>query len=187
MKKLFSILLAGVILCSAVSCGSAGSADPAGTASAEPVVAGEAAPENTEPAAAASGYICTFDDGTAIEMGAAAADVLAKLGDPLSVAEAPSCIHEGTDRVYTFNGYTLTTSPDADGTDRIYEVALVSDAVTLEGGVYIGAELAKAEALFGTDYTEQFGVLQYSIENVKVSVVLDGDSCISSLVITAEI
>ena len=130
-------------------------------------------------------YVCVFEDGTAIEIGVAADAVVASLGTPLNVAEAPSCIHEGTDRIYSYNGFTLTTSPDADGTNRVHEVALTSDAVGLEGGMYIGAPLDAVTAALGNDYTEQFGVLQYLVGNAKISVVLDEDSCISSMAITA--
>ena len=179
MKKLFYILLAGLLLSCTVSCGNA-----------EPTVtdasAADAVSSATETTAeTVRGYVCMFDNGTSIEMGAPAADIVAGLGDPMNVAEAPSCIHEGTDRVYTFSGYTLTTSPDADGNDRIYEIALLSDAVMLEGGVSVGSPMEDAVKVFGENYTEQFGVLQYELENVKVSIVLDGDSYITSLVITA--
>lgn len=154
-----------------------------------------AVPEETEPENAPveteapqmdeKGYSCVFDDGTIIELGGAAEAVLGALGAPLNVAEAPSCIHEGTDRIYSFNGYSVTTSPDGKGTDRVHEVALTSDAVLLENGISIGSPLDAVTAAFGTDYSEQFGVLQYEKENVKISVVLDSDSCVSSLVFTA--
>lgn len=184
MKKIFSLLLTGLLLLSAASCGTAedntGAEAVPSTEVSEAVSADGA--QTTESAAA--GYVCTFDDGTAIEMGAPAEDILAALDDPFNVAEAPSCIHEGMDRIYTFNGYTVTTSPDADGKDRIQEVALLSDAVMLEGGVSVGSTLDDAVKIFGSDYTEQFGVIQYTMENIMVSIVLDGDSYITSLVMT---
>ncbi len=184
MKKIFSILLAALLLLSAVSCGSTTEeiGTPANNVAETPENASEQDVQNET--AAASGYICTFDDGTAIEMGAPAEDVLGTLGSPLNVAEAPSCIHEGMDRIYTFGGYTLTTSPDAEGTDRIQEIALLSDAVMLEGGISVGSTLEDAVKLFGSEYTEQFGVIQYTLENIMISIVLDGDSYITSLVIT---
>jgi len=181
MKKIFSILLAALLLFSAVSCGS--TAEEAGTP-ANSAAENTSEPDVPQETSAAPGYICKFDNGTAIEMGAPAEAVLGTLGNPLNVAEAPSCIHKGMDRIYTFGGYTLTTSPDAEGTDRIQEIALLSDAVMLEGSVSVGSTLEDAVKLFGSEYTEQFGVIQYTLENVMISIVLDGDSYITSLVIT---
>lgn len=132
-----------------------------------------------------AGYVCAFDNGVSIEMGALADSVISGLGDPLNYAEAPSCIHEGTDKVYTFDGYTVTTSPDENGNNRIYEVSLLSDIVALESGVTIGSAMDKVVSVFGEEYTEQFGVLQYSLEGANVSVVLDGDSYVTGLVFTA--
>ena len=214
MKKIITLVLAAILLCGVVSCEKEDPKETEGTVLSPSESAGETADnihinaeteddsaesetaelpletetepnETEEPQTADKGYICAFDDGTTVELGAAAEAVLAALGAPLSVAEAPSCIHEGTDRIYSFNGFSITTSPDGKGTDRIYEVALTSDAVLLENGISIGSALDAVTAAFGTDYTEQFGVLQYIKENAKISVVLDGDSCVSSLVITA--
>ncbi len=184
MKKIFTLLLAGFLLLSAASCNTAeNSTGTEAVPSAEVTEEASADKAQTEKSAAA-GYVCTFDDGTTIEMGAPAEDILAALGDPFNVAEATSCIHEGMDRIYTFNGYTVTTSPDADGNDRIQEVALLSDAVMLEGGVSVGSTLDDAVKIFGSDYVEQFGVIQYTMNNIMVSIILDGDSYITSLVLT---
>ena len=182
MKKIFTILLAALLLLSAVSCG--GTTEETGTPS-NTLAENVSEPDVPQETVETSGYLCTFDNGTAIEMGAPADAVLGTLGDPLNVAEAPSCIHEGMDRIYTFGGYTLTTSPDGEGTDRIQEIALLSDAVMLEGGVSVGSTLDDAVKLFGSEYTEQFGVIQYTLDNVMISIILDGDSYITSLVIKA--
>lgn len=131
------------------------------------------------------GYMCVLDNGISLEMGAVLEDVPSVFGEPISFAEAPSCIHEGTDKVYTYNGYTLTTSPDAAGINRIYEVSLLSDAIALEGGVTIGSSLDVVVRVFGEEYTDQFGVLQYTLDGANMSIVLDADACVSSLVITA--
>ena len=139
----------------------------------------------TEAVAKVGGYVCELDNGMVIELGAVAEGVLDALGAPQNVAEAPSCIHEGMDRIYSFNGFSVTTSPDGKGADRVQEVALTSDAVLLKNGISIGSSLDAVKAAFGSDCTEQFGVLQYITDHAKISIVLDDDSCVSSLVITA--
>lgn len=149
--------------------------------------AADSVDETTDEPKSASGYVCTFDNGTKIEIGAAVDDIPSLYGEPLSYAEAPSCIHEGYDKVYTYDGYTLTTSPDADGNSRIYEISLTSDVVAFENGVTIGSELSQVASAFGEEYTEQFGVIMYELDDVSISIVLDGDDCVISLVVTAKI
>ncbi len=181
-KTILSILLAS-ILCLTVSCGGNETAD----------TMSESVPDTADQLAdavhefiPAAGYIVELDDGTTFVMGAMADDIVAALGEPVSVTEAPSCVHEGMDKLYNYGSYTLTTSPDADGKQRIQEIALISDAAALADGLSIGSDKAAVEASFGTEYTDNFGVLQFSLDGADVSVVLDGDECVSGLVITAK-
>lgn len=103
---------------------------------------------------AAAGWTMRLDNGTEIPLGAVADDTLAALGDPTDLMEAPSCVREGVDRVYTYGAsFTLTTAPDENGADRITEVTLLSDAVAIsENGVFvmIGSNVSDADTAFGT-------------------------------------
>lgn len=141
-------------------------------------------PVETEPLTQNSGYTVEFEDGKTFAVGAVIADVEAIYGEWMYYAEAPSCIHPGMDKIYTFDGFDITTSPDADGHDCVYEIAITSDAVAVVGGLTIGASRDTMESVLGTEYTEQFGVVRYVFDEVSVSVILDGDF-ITSLVITA--
>ena len=185
-KTIFSLLLAAV-MCMTVSCG----ADETDDTTASPDVPETTADTADELAAAIfdvveTGYIVELDDGTTFVMGALADDTIAALGEPVSVTEAPSCVHEGMDKLCNFGSYTLTTSPDADGNARIQEISLTSDAVALADGLSIGSDKAAVEASFGSEYTDNFGVMQFSLDGADVSVVLDGDDCVSGLTITAK-
>ena len=184
-KTVFSLLLA-LLMCTAVSCSASETEDTSA-----PDVQETIADTADEPAAADSvaedaGYIVELDNGTAFVMGALAEDTVAALGTPVSVTEAPSCVHEGMDQLYNFGSYTLTTSPDAEGRARIQEISLTSDAVSLADGLSIGSDKAAVEASFGTEYTDNFGVMQFSLDGADVSVVLDSDDCVSGLTITAK-
>lgn len=138
--------------------------------------------ETDEPVADAA-YTLEFEDGKAFRLGEVAGDAVSTLGEQLAYAEAPSCIHPGMDKIYTFDGFDLTTSPDAEGRDCIYEVAITSDAVAIKGGLTIGSSRDTMESTFGTDYTEQFGVVRYVLDEISVSVILDGDY-VTSIVVT---
>ena len=183
MKKTIFALLLGAALCVMTSCGAADPTDTSADTANTPDTAAETAADAVE---TSDGYIVELDDGTTFVMGALADDTVAALGEPQSMTEAPSCVHEGMDKLYTFGGYTLTTSPDAEGKARIQEISLTSDAVSLADGLSIGSDKAAVEASFGTDYTDSFGVLTFTLEGAQVSVVLDADDCVSGLTITAK-
>ena len=115
-----------------------------------------------------------LDNGVEIPMGGAADGLLSSLGDPTDLMEAPSCIREGFDRVYTYGGaFTVTTAPAENGADIVTETNLLSDAVAVvENGVtvMIGSPVSEADAAFGepTDATEF--VRRYSVSGVILTV-----------------
>lgn len=187
MKKTIFVLLLAAGFCFMTSCDTTESKET--TASDTTAAITENAPagtEETEETPATFYTVVELDNGAVFEMGAIADATVAALGEPQSVAEAPSCVHEGNDVLYTYNGFTLTTSPDANGNARIQEIALTSDAVSFVGGLSIGSDKAAVESVFGTEYTENFGVLTFTLDGATVSIVLDEDECVSSLVITAK-
>ncbi|MBQ8552292.1 MAG: hypothetical protein IJ428_05715 [Clostridia bacterium] len=184
MKKL-SILLALALTFSLASCGEVtdrsvdtGNEDTDGAIESVNTTADETAAKEADTTApeAIETYTAVLDNGTTVIVGGEADMFITTQGEPLNYMEAPSCIHEGFDKVYTFDGYSVTTSPAADKTQYIAELSLLSDAVALEGGLMIGGSASDAEAVFGTEYEEQFGVRKYTLEGATVSIVLDGDT-----------
>ena len=117
MKKTLALLLLAALTASMLSCGNdsttsdttdsvSGTPDTAVTEAAvigdETAAVTEAqteAPAQNTPAV--DGYTCVFDNGISVKLGSPAADALAVLGDYSDMMEAPSCVHEGFDRVYT--------------------------------------------------------------------------------------
>ena len=126
-------------------------------------------------------YTVTFSDGRSVTLSSPADGVLASLGEPDTVVEAPSCIHEGYDRVYSFDGFTLTTAPDADGVDRVTEIGISSPACSLDTGLTVGSTVTEMEAAFGTDHSESFGFIKYTLGTAEASFVTDGGVIISIL------
>ncbi len=183
MKKLI-ILLLSLTLSLTVSCGEVSPVNDdtkdTETTSAEAITT-DAATEDTEPAdtvqvSQSSVFTAVLDNGITVIIGGDAEELISALGDPADYMEAPSCIHEGFDKVYTYDGYSITTSPAADKTQYIAELSLLSDAVALEGGLMIGSGVSDVEAVFGTDFEEQFGVRKYTLDGAAASIILDGDT-----------
>ena len=203
MKKTLSLLLLAALTASMLSCSNdsttpdttdsvSGTPDTAVTEAA--VIDGETAavteaqteaPAQNTPAV--DGYTCVFDNGISIKLGSPAADALAVLGDYSDMMEAPSCVHEGFDRVYTYAGlHTVLTSPDASGAEYIAETSLLSDLVALDvSGTYlmIGSAESDIKAAFGDPAEDAFGVQKYNLDGANLTVTVDG-GVVSGFVMT---
>ena len=203
MKKTLSLLLLAALTASMLSCSNdsttpdttdsvSGTPDTAVT---EAAVIGDETAAVTEaqteaPAqntTAVDGYTCVFDNGISIKLGSPATDALAVLGDYSDMMEAPSCVHEGFDRVYTYAGlYTVLTSPDASGAEYIAEISLLSDLVALDvSGTYlmIGSAESDIKAAFGDPVEDAFGVQKYNLDGANLTVTVDG-GVVSGFVMT---
>ena len=203
MKKTLALLLLAALTASMLSCGNdsttpdttdsvSGTPDTAVTEAAvigdETAAVTEAqteAPVQNTPAV--DGYTCVFDNGISVKLGSPAADALAVLGDYSDMMEAPSCVHEGFDRVYTYAGlYTVLTSPDASGAEYIGEISLLSDLVALDvSGTYlmIGSAESDIKAAFGDPAEDAFGVQKYNLAGANLTVTVDG-GVVSGFVMT---
>lgn len=124
-------------------------------------------------------YEVVLVDGRTVTIGEKADAVLSALGDYTDMFEAPSCIHEGYDRVYSYGSFSVTTSPDSDGNDIVSEFGVETDECVLEGGITIGSSIADIESVYGTDYTESFGFISYDFGGTTASFVTDGSAVTS--------
>ncbi len=177
MKKVWILLLA-VLMLTAVACGDGNTAQTGGD---------ETLGNGTDGPSAAEGYICRMEDGKTVQLGAKASDAIAALGEHTDYMEAPSCVHEGFDKVYTYAGaYTVTTSPDANGNEYVAEVSLISDAVGLTVGsavLYIGSTEVELTSAFGAPMENNFGVQKYAVAGANITAVVDG-GVITALTLT---
>lgn len=204
MKKTASLLLIAALTAALVSCGgdagSTAGTDAVGADTQNPAITQTQPSDDTaavteavteaevQPAApAVEGYTCVFDNGITVKLGSPAADALAALGDHSDMMEAPSCVHEGFDRVYTYAGlYTVLTSPDAQGKEYVAEISLLSDLVALDvNGTYlmIGSAEADVKSVFGDPAEDAFGVQKYNLDGANVTVTIDG-GVVSGFVMT---
>lgn len=125
MKKLTCLLLALTLLFGLAACGeepaevteepAAGSAEPAAEPSAAPE-ASEAPAEESE--APAEEEPSPLEAAKAFE-GAPLEDLIAAIGEPLSSDYAPSCLGEGEDGNLYYDGFTVYTYRDVDGSETV--------------------------------------------------------------------
>ena len=125
MKKLTCLLLALTLLFGLAACGeepaevteepAAGSAEPAAEPSAAPE-ASEAPAEESE--APAEEEPSPLEAAKAFE-GAPLEDLIAAVGEPLSSDYAPSCLGEGEDGNLYYDGFTVYTYRDVDGSETV--------------------------------------------------------------------
>ena len=121
MKKALTVLLAALLALSLAACGDAGTAPTAAPteepAATEPAATEPAAePEETEPAAEPEDSLLetakTFE-------GADVNELIAAIGEPESSDYAPSCLGEGEDGNLYYDGFTVYTYRDTDGTETV--------------------------------------------------------------------
>ena len=183
-KTVIAILLAGLAL---VSCDSGKTPDQSGETNAatesvkvtESEKTTETAVMNTAP------YIVAFSDGKTVTLGADPESTLPGLGEYFDMIEAPSCVHEGNDKVYSFNGFSVMTSPDVDGNEYVAQVDITLDVVSLANGITVGSAKADLVEAYGDSFTEQFGMLTYDFGNATLTANLNGD-VVAGIVFTAK-
>ena len=125
MKKLTCLLLALTLLLGLAACGeepaevteepAAESAEPAAEPSAAPEASVAPAEESEAPAEEEPSPL---EAAKAFE-GAPLEDLIAAIGEPLSSDYAPSCLGEGEDGNLYYDGFTVYTYRDVDGSETV--------------------------------------------------------------------
>ncbi len=186
MKKIIVTLLFVTLVLVSCSAGNTDSAEttvPTETA-AQTAATTEAVTEATELLTVAP-FAVEFDGGKTVTLGAPAEDVIPALGDYTDMIEAPSCIHEGNDKVYFYDGFSVTTSPDGDGGEYVAQVEITSDTCTLANGIAIGSAKDDIIKAYGEDFTEQFGMMSFVLDGAGMTVNVQ-DDVVMGIVFTAE-
>lgn len=111
-------------------------------------------------------------NGVEIRMNAEADPVVAALGEPISTFESPSCAFQGTDYIYTYDGFQLNTYPLND-VNYVSSVVFTSDAVATAEGLEIGGTLEDMVAAYGEDYTEAYGEYTYTRGDSQLAVLIE--------------
>ena len=178
-KKLLATLLA-LSLCLALLAGCGGNADNSQNNSGN--TSGDQSQNSGDTDSgenqAADLFIFT-SNGVEVKMNAEADPIVEALGEPVSSYEAPSCAFQGTDYIYTYDGFQINTYPLND-VNYVSSVVLISDAVSTPEGLEIGGTLEDMVAAYGEDYTEEYGMYTYTRGDSQLAVLI-GDGAITSI------
>ena len=120
MKKALILLLCAALALSLAACGEAGTEETAPVsepASEETAPATEPAGEETAPADEPEGE-SLLETAKTFE-GAPVEDLIAAIGEPESSDYAPSCLGEGEDGNLYYDGFTVYTYRDTDGSETV--------------------------------------------------------------------
>jgi len=100
--------------------------------------------------------------------------VLAQLGEPLGVFEAPSCAFDGIDRIFGFPGIQIHTYPDGD-LDRVHTISFLDDSLSTTNGIFLGSSWDDVVAIYGNDYVQDVAMFTYTIDRTTLSFFVEGD------------
>lgn len=103
---------------------------------------------------------------------------LKRLSEPNSTNEVPSCARLGEDVIYTYSGFSLTTSKKGEDSEVLYSILLTDDSVMTDEGLYIGDNDDKVLKLYGNN-VKKAGVYTYEKDEMKLNIVMKKDTVIS--------
>lgn len=187
MNKLTAaLLISAMLLCACVQDGTSDvPTDTAGETTAEAAETVLDTAAETE----FSGYALTLAKPAVRLIPGAAADIESLLGKPTEKLEAPSCIHEGNDTVYYYEGLEIVTSPGKSGS-TVISLTLTSDTHKTEEGISVGSSLADAAAVYGahdsTKSSPDFGRYVFLKSTTSLTLLTDADNVITSISYTHE-
>ena len=131
--------------------------------------------ENTLAEKAGGPYVFVFE-GT--ELAPGAAFDAAKLPEPESVTQVPSCAIEGTDNVYNYGSFELTAFDDGSG-EVIYSIYLLDPSAMTPEGLTLGDETRKVTEAFGEDYELDGNAYLYTSGRTQLSIIVQNDTVVS--------
>jgi len=112
--------------------------------------------------------------GASIHMDQAMDELLPRLGEPTGIFEAPSCAFDGIDRIFGFPGVDILTYPVGDR-DLIHTINFRDDSITTTEGIYLGSSWADVLEAYGSDYSQDVNMFQFTRGRTTLSFFLDGD------------
>ena len=79
------------------------------------------------------------------------AEALDVLGEPVKYTEAASCYYEGMDKIYSYDGFEITTYPVKDK-DFVQDISISADKYKTTEGITVGSTLKDVTDAYGEDY-----------------------------------
>ncbi|MCI9103680.1 MAG: hypothetical protein HFG47_10300 [Lachnospiraceae bacterium] len=107
-------------------------------------------------------------EGIEISMNQDASQVLSELGKAESFYEADSCTHQGKERVFTYDGFELSTYPSGGG-DYVKSVWFLGEETSTQEGIHIGSTIEEMQEAYGDDYMEEKGRYVYTSQDAVLT------------------
>jgi len=123
------------------------------------------------------GYVFEYQ-GVKIGMDMEASPIIAALGEPASYFEAPSCAFEGLDKTYSYGSFEIDTY-EQNGKDYISCVFFCDDLIETPEGVALFETKADMTAAYGENYKEEFGMIVYEKEGMKLRFIVEDNEITS--------
>lgn len=98
----------------------------------------------------------------AFSLGGDVKPLLDELGEDYELSEAPSCLYEGMDKSFEYDGISIYTYP-LDGKDIIDEIQLNGKQYKTGRDISVGDTLEDITAAYGEDYVEEGDVITYRL------------------------
>ncbi len=182
-RKLCALLIAASLLSAALTaCGESADNDETSksNASFEDVLVSDESESSGRPALTDDqGFICELDTGVCIQLGVKTEEVLQSLGIVTNQVEAPSCLYDGTDKVYEIDGaFNVTSTIMEDGFEHITQIALINDSVSVvtpAGYMMIGSDKSILADAYGEPAENAFGMQVFNLSGGKLSVIVEED------------
>lgn len=105
-------------------------------------------------------YVFNTDD-MEIVMNQDASEVLTELGKAENYYEAQSCKHQGKEKVFTYEGFELSTYP-SDSKDYVKSIWFLNEETQTPEGIHIGSSIEEMKEAYGEEYTEEKGSYIYA-------------------------
>lgn len=166
MKKFIAILLTFILALALTACGE------------EKVITRDGEGETGAEGNGVKPFVFVYND-VEIPVLAEAKDVMAKLPEPSSKYEAPSCAFGELDTTYTYPGIEVGTYQEK-GVEYISYVLLKDDSVETPEGLFIGADAAKATDLYGEPTSKTDNSYTYLTSNMKLIIFIE-DNAVSNI------
>lgn len=167
--------LAAVLLLLSLGLAACDTADPADT---DPVPSDvtDSAPADTGDE---NGAVFVLPVGDSILVPGGVRDIKALLGEPTDQQTAPSCVHDGDDILYIYEGLEIATSPSDKGQYTV-SIMLTADNYKTMEGITIGDTAEDMKAAYG-EAEESFGRYVYTMGKSTLTFMTDGDGNITSI------
>ena len=98
----------------------------------------------------------------------------ADFGEPQQFSEIPSCAFEGTDKVYNYGSFEVTTYKDGDQ-EKVYSVYFIDDQIATPEGVKIADDISAMTNAYGENYVQNESQYVYTSGNVELEFLVEND------------